>query len=215
MEIIKMTAKSGKTKYTGIKFENGTIKVQSRTKAIDIIKFIDLDTNFELVNASHHSRLSANGKDLGRISKKDYKTLLTLINHETSTTSIQTVHQQSQTSNSNSQGEACSGESVTCDLLPDSHNERFSNAQGSRLERGVLTNSDFGLVRCETQEHQALCERATELSKELFSTLRAKNTAEIEDDYELVLVLVAKIAELKREEAALIVLIAELKEDII
>jgi hypothetical protein len=83
MEIIRMTSKSGKTKYFGLQHNNQKCKVQSRTKAIDILRFADAKADFELVKGNQHHRLACNGQDLGRISKKDYILLKNICKGET------------------------------------------------------------------------------------------------------------------------------------
>lgn len=82
MKLATMTSKSGKTKYFGVEFDNGSqIKAQSRTKAKDILRFLTPDSTLELVKKPKHHcyRLLIDGQDCGRISKKDYKQLKGII----------------------------------------------------------------------------------------------------------------------------------------
>lgn len=117
-----MYSKSGKTKYTGIKFTSATIKIQSRTKAVSVIQFIEADAKLEIVKANQHSRLSANGYDLGRISQRDFKKLLDVLKHENhhyDRNSNSSQHSDGQNIPLPSEEENLSGyQQIDCEILP-------------------------------------------------------------------------------------------------
>ncbi len=87
MEIIKMSSKSGKTNYYGINFTTKTVKVQSRTKAIDILLYFNTEANLELIEGNRCFFLYIDDQSCGRISKKDFNFLKGIQNVESYTLS--------------------------------------------------------------------------------------------------------------------------------
>ena len=123
MKLTTMFSKSGKTKYFGIEFKTGeAVKVQSRTKALDIIKFVSPEAKLELVKdvKGHRFRLHIDNIDCGNISKTAFKQLVNLTKGNNYGNS---------SSNSNSQSIQQSQLSLSCNSSEVSEVEREVNVE--------------------------------------------------------------------------------------
>ncbi len=154
-----MKSKRGKTTYIGIKFKAEVVKVQSRTKALDIIESIQSDVTLTLEKASHHFRLFANGLDLGRISKRDFLILQEKQNESYSSSIRQSQSSLCPTSRSTSQTNVQpnnQSSKSTSIVLHNTHNWGTSNSldgeQFCQTYRHSESSSNIGLVCGQTSE---------------------------------------------------------------
>ena len=150
-----MTSKSGKTKYFGIESKDGKqIKVQSRTKALDIIKYIHKDARLELTTRpkSRCFRLSIDGYDCGRISKSDFKLLQTLTKGNNN--NVEPTETRITQSSNQITGEQCN-QAIQCDILDQTsqpcnkiqpytiHSRDTSSSHSLSIERVVLPTENI------------------------------------------------------------------------
>jgi uncharacterized protein YozE (UPF0346 family) len=151
LQIIRVGAKKGNKLYFGIQFKQSIVKVQSRTKASEIVRHILNNEDMELIRDKRNFILLANGNNLGRITQKDYYTLTQKIIKEHHGIK-QPSNQLLTTRNQNCDRETGRSRTVSVEIVPDSYqhqtpvrNTSLPNA-GWELCLHQKTASNYGAV---------------------------------------------------------------------
>jgi hypothetical protein len=120
LSIIRINSKTGNRSYFGIEFKQNQIKVQSRTKALEIVKSIINGVDIGLTKVKKNFNLLAEGRDLGRITQTDYFILTQKIIKE-HYENKQRLNQLFPTRNQNCERETEILRAIDVEIVPDSY----------------------------------------------------------------------------------------------